>query len=108
MKNYIVLVAFVLAAMCFSSCGSQKPIVVASSPAEECAVLGFQYATNVSAEEAKDIANIFRVNFHPSNYKVTEAERVDKELEGRSYKNKKLTKHQLCELGLSLGVHARL
>ena len=104
MKKDIVFVTFVLAAMCFSSCGSQKTVVVPTAPTDECAVLGFQYGTNVSAEEAKDIADIFRVNFRPSKYIVTEVERVDKVLESRSYKNKKLTKHQLCELGLSLGV----
>ena len=104
MKNSISLVTLVLAVLCFSSCGSQKPLPAPNVTAEECAVLGFQYGTNVSAEEAKDIADIFRVNFHPSKYNVTAAERVDKELEVRRYKNKKLTKHQLCELGRSLGV----
>ena len=104
MKNSKSLVTLVLAVVFFSSCGSQKTLPVSNVTTEECAVLGFQYGTNVSAEEAKDIADIFRVNFHPSKYNVTAAERVDKELEVRRYKNKKLTKHQLCELGRSLGV----
>ena len=56
-------------------------------------MLGFLYGTNVTAEEAKDITDAFRVNFHSSKYKVTESDRG----------NKKMTKQQMCEVGRSLG-----
>lgn len=83
-----------LAVMCLFSCRSNKPSV--SSPTLDegvCALLGFQYGTNVTAEEAKDIADAFRVNFHPTKYKVTESD----------CGNKKMTKQQMCEAGRSLG-----
>lgn len=102
MKNNSFLAVLLVAAMWLTSCGSQRG-AVPLPPAEECAVLGFQYSTNVTSEEAKDIADVFRVNFHPSKYKVTEAERVDNVLGSRRYKSIKLTKHQQCELGRSLG-----
>lgn len=102
MKNNSFVAAFLAAAMLLNSCGSQRK-VAPLPPAEECAVLGFQYSTNVTIEEAKDIVDVFCVNFHPSKYKVTEAERVDKVLGSRRYKSIKLTKHQQCELGRSLG-----
>ena len=104
MKNNIIIVTFVLAAMCFSSCGSQKAIAVPTAQIDECAVLGFQYGINVTAEEAKDIADIFLVNFHPSKYKVTESGRINNELEKFGYKKSKITKQQACEVGRRLGV----
>ncbi len=104
MKNSIIIVTLALAAMCFSSCGSQKTIATSSVPTEECAVLDFQYGKNVTAEEAKDIAEIFAVSFHPSNYKLTEADRINNEFNKSGYRPAKMTKQQACELGRRLGV----
>lgn len=85
---------FVLVAMCFFSCRSNKPTIASPTPEEGvCAVLGFQYGTNITAGEAKDIADAFRVNFRPAKYKVIEFDRG----------NKKMTKQQACEVGRSLG-----
>ena len=69
----------------------------------ECAVLSFQYGNNVTAEEAKDITDAFRVNFRPSKYKETDFDRVDKEQESNGHRNNVLTKQQMCEVGRNLG-----
>lgn len=96
MKKISFIAVFMLAVMCLFSCRSNKPSVAMPTPDEGvCAVLGFHYGTNVTAEEAKDIADAFRVNFHPSKYKVTEDNRGDG--------NRKMTKQQMCEVGRSLG-----
>lgn len=100
--NFIAMV--VLAVVCLASCSSKKPVVQSPRPSEELsAVLGFQYGTNVTAEEAKNITDHFRVNFHPSKYRLTDFDRVDKELTSSGYKNKAMTKQQMCEVGRSLG-----
>lgn len=95
----------VLAVVCLASCRSKKSGVVESPrPSEEvCAVLGFQYGTNVTAVEAKDITDHFRVNFRPAKYRLTDSDRVDKELVSSGYKNKAMTKQQMCEVGRILG-----
>ena len=98
MKKISFIAAFLLVVICLSSCRSKKPVVEPPRPSEEvCAVLDFQYGTNVTAEEAKDIADNFRVNFHPTKYKVTEP--------NYGYKNNTMTKQQMCEVGRSLGVN---
>ena len=104
MKNSVIISTFVLAAICLSSCGSQKTIAVTSVPTDECAVLGFQCGNNVSADEAKEIREIFLVNFHPSKYKMTETERIDNALLDSGYQLAKMTKQQACEVGRRLGV----
>lgn len=94
MKRISFITMFALAVVCLFSCRGNKPSVAAPAPDEGvCAVLGFQYGTNVTAEEAKDIADAFRVNFHPTKYKVTESD----------CGNKKMTKQQMCEVGSSMG-----
>ena len=96
MKKISFIAVFLLAVVCFFSCRSNKPSVQSPTLDEGvCAVLGFQYGTNVTAGEAKDIADAFRVNFHPSKYKVTG--------DNRGNGNKKMTKQQMCEVGRSLG-----
>ena len=95
MKRVSFIVLAVLAVVSLASCRSNKG-TVSPAPAEDiCAVLGFQYGTNVAAQEAKDIADVFRVHFHPSKYKVTE--------DNRGNSNKRMTKEQMCEVGRSLG-----
>lgn len=101
-KNKISVAIIILIAMCLTSCGSQRRTVPPPAT-DECAVLDFQYSTNITAEESRDISDVFRVNFHPSKYAVTDAGRVDNVLESRNYKNKRLTKQQICEVGRSLG-----
>ena len=103
MRNRILIVTLALAAMCFSSCGGQKKAAKVSAPTEECVVLGFQYGTNIAAEEAKDITDIFIVNFHPAKIKVAEAERVNSELVNSGFQQVKMTKRQACEIGRRLG-----
>ena len=92
MKRISLIAMLALAVVCLASCRSGKPLPPATD-GNECALLGFQYGSNVTAEEAKDIADAFRVNFHPTKYKVTESDRG----------NKKMTKQQMCEAGRSLG-----
>ena len=110
MKKISFMAMFVLAVMGIVSCSSKKTVVVqpstpSPSPSvEEYAVIAFQYGTNVTAEEAKDITDAFRINFRPSKYKVADHDRVNKEIESRGYKNKKMTKQQVCEVGRNLGV----
>ena len=104
MKKISLIAMFFLAVTTLFSCRSNKPVVVPTVPSEDkCAVLGFQCGTNVTADEAKDIADFFRVNFNPSKYKVMDYGRVDKEMEKSGYKNKKMTKQQMCEVGRNLG-----
>lgn len=83
-----------LAVVSLASCRSSKQATPITDEGK-CAVLGFQYGTNVTAQEAKDIADVFRVHFHPSKYKVTE--------DNRGNSNKRMTKEQMCEVGRSLG-----
>lgn len=98
MKNISFIAVFLLVVMCLSSCRSEKPVVKYPQPSvEECAVLGFQYGTNVTAEDAKDIADKFRVNFHPTKYKVTAS--------NYGNNNNAMTKQQMCEVGRSLGAN---
>lgn len=101
MKNTIIAVAFIFATLCFSSCGVKKTLVKST---DECAVLGFQSGSNVAADDAKYIAGVFAVNFHPANYKVIETERIEKELDKSGYEQAKLMKQQACEVGRRLGV----
>lgn len=104
MKKIGFIVMFVLAVVCLASCRSKKSVVVPPRPSEEvCAVLGFQYGTNVTAEDAKDITDHFRVGFHPAKYKLTDIDLVEKELNSSGYKNKAMTKQQMCEVGRRLG-----
>ena len=105
MKNRrFFIITLVLAVAFFSSCGSQKNLAASyTTPADECAVLGFQYGKNVAEAEANDIADIFLVNFHPAKFKVTEVERVDNELKHSGYQLVKITKQQACEVGRRLG-----
>lgn len=102
-KNNFSVAIIVFVAMCLTSCGSQRRAVSPIPNTEECAVLDFQYSTNITAAESKDISDVFRVNFHPSKYMLTDGARVDKMLESHNYKNKKLTKQQICEVGRGLG-----
>lgn len=105
MKKVCFITLVVLAVACLSSCRSNKPVeATPPAPAEGiCAVLGFQYGTNVTAEEAKEITDLFRINFSPSKYRLTDDNRVDNELAKRGYKNRKMTKQQMCEVGRDLG-----
>lgn len=102
-KNNFSVAIIIFIAMCLTACGSQRRVVNPITNTEECAVLDFQYSTNITAEESRDISDVFRVNFHPSKYMLTDMARVDKMLESHNYKNKKLTKQQICEVGRSLG-----
>lgn len=103
MKRISFITVFLLAVVCLASCRSNKP--VASTINEEvCAVPCFLYGSNVTAQEAKDITDAFRVNFHPSKYKLMELERVDKAFESHGYPRKEMTKQQMCEVGRTLGV----
>ena len=106
MKRICLIAMLVLAVACLTSCRSKKTVVVQTPRpnVEEYAVLGFLHSTNVPAGEAKDITDVFRVNFRPSKYKAMDYDRVDRELEKRGYKNKTLTKQQVCEVGRNLGV----
>lgn len=103
LKNNSSAAIIIFVAMCLTSCGSQRRVVNPIPNTEECAVLDFQYSTNITDEESRDISDVFRVNFHPSKYMLTDVVRVDKMLENHNYKNKKLTKQQICEVGRSLG-----
>lgn len=103
-KNNISVAVIIFIAMCLTSCGSQRNAVNPIPNTEECAVLDFQYSTNITVEESRDISGVFRVNFHPAKYILTDVDRVDTMLESRNYKNKKLTKQQICEVGRGLGV----
>ena len=102
MKKISFIALLALTVVCLASCRSGKQLPPAID-GNECAVLGFQYGTNVTAEEAKDITDIFRVNFRPSKYKLTDFDRVDKEQKSHSNRSKEMTKQQLCEVGRSLG-----
>ena len=102
MKKISFITILVLAVVFFASCRCGKKVPPAVN-GNECAVLGFQYGNNVTAEEAKDITDIFRINFRPSKYKETDFGRVDKEVKSRGYKNNVMTKQQICEVGRSLG-----
>ena len=104
MKKVRFITMLALAVACLASCRSNQPAATPPAPTEGiCAVLGFQYGTNVTAEEAKEISDIFRINFIPSKYRLTDDDRVEKELAKQGYRNRKMTKQQMCEVGRSLG-----
>lgn len=103
MNRINLFALLVVVAMSICSCG-RNPGLAPVPPAEECAVLGFQYGTNVTSEEVKDIVDNFRVNFRPSNCKLTEVERVEKALGSSDSKFNKMSKQQMCEVGRRLGV----
>ncbi|MBR1834771.1 MAG: hypothetical protein IJ785_04615 [Bacteroidales bacterium] len=103
MKKISFIAVLLLAVASLASCRSNKPVAPTINEGV-CAVPCFQYGSNVTAQEAKEITDAFRVNFHPSKYKMMELDRVDKAFESRGYPRKKMTKQQMCEVGRALGV----
>lgn len=103
MRKISFIAMLVLSVVNFASCRSSKQAAPVTGE-EVFAVPCFQYGSNVTAQEAKDITDAFRVNFHPTKYKMMEFDRVDKAFENRGYHSKIMTKQQMCEIGRSLGV----
>lgn len=101
MKKIFHFAILILAIVGVSSCGSNKQVLPTSE--DEYAVLSFQYGDNVSAEEAKDITDIFRVSFSPTRYNETDFSRVYNETKNRGFSNKVMTKQMMCDIGRSLG-----